>query len=412
MRTFRFLTVLGALALSCGDARRNPTPAAVTDAGATARFSVPIDGLPSFGADAALVTLVEFTDYDCAYCGKAQHTIEALRRKYGAELRVVVAERPLPIHPHARAAALAALAASGSPGFERFHASLFESPDSRADEALAELAIGAGVDRAAYARALASPEPAAALARSEKLADALHVRGTPAFFVNGRRIDGAQPLETFDSVVSTELAHALALVASGVRADRVYDAILDEARTNPAPFVDPPDESVLVPAARDVSGAPLYGRDDAKATLVLFTDFECPYCKRLDAMLRELVERHGDVRVVLRNRPLPMHPHARLAALAALAATAQGKLAAFAPLLFAHQDALERASLVSYASAAGLDVARFERDLDAPAAAAALAADEALAAKLDVRGTPTSFVDGRRIVGAQPLATFEAALPR
>ncbi|HEY1957380.1 MAG TPA: thioredoxin domain-containing protein [Polyangiaceae bacterium] len=378
-----------ALIVSCSA----PSQPAVDDAPAIAPdaselYAVPIDGLPVIGERDALVTIVELTDYECPYCAKAEKTMRALREKYGRDLRFAIAMHPLPMHPHARDAALVALAASRG-SFEATHEHLFE--------------IGGVADPSATR---AAPD---ALATAAALGDALHVRGTPTFFVNGRRIVGAQPLATFDALVSREIARARARVASGVSRDRVYDAILSEAREHPATF-DDDDAPKMVEAARGVSGASFLGRDDAKKTIVVFTDLECPYCKKLDARLRELVSAHPDVRVVFRNHPLPMHAHARLAAKAAIAASAQGKLAAFVAIAFAHQDALDRDALETYAAQAGLDVERFARDLDSAETARALAADEALASKLDVKGTPTSFVDGRLVVGAQPVATFEDAL--
>lgn len=379
-------------------------------------YAVPIDGLPTMGERDALVTLVELTDYDCPFCGKAEHTVLALRKKYGRDLRVSVAEHPLPMHPHARDAALAALAANDANDarFEAMHTRLFENPDARSPDELVRIADESGIARSAFARSTASGTPSASLATAEALGTALHVRGTPTFFVNGHKIGGAQPLETFDVLVARELAHARALVASGVSSDRVYATIVDAARANPVTFKDDDEAEsrVIVPAARDVTGADFLGRSDAKTTLVLFTDFECPYCKKLDAKLRELVLSHPDVRVVLRNRPLAMHPHARLAAKAAVAASAQGKLDFYAKVLFDHQDALDRASLVRYASLASLDVGRFTRDLDSAQTEARVASDEALGTKLGVKGTPTSFIDGRQIVGAQPIQTFESALPQ
>jgi protein-disulfide isomerase len=160
-----------------------------------------------------------------------------------------------------------------------------------------------------------------------------------------------------------------------------------------------------VPEARAAGGATLFGRRDAKSTILVFTDFQCPYCKRLDAQLRELAN-HQDVRVVVRNKPLPLHSHARLAAKAAIAADKQGKLAEMTKELFEHQDALDRASLMIYAERLALDVDRFRIDLDDWDTEARLVEDEALAAKLNVRGTPTSFVDGKRVIGAQPIARF------
>ncbi len=412
MRNFVFVALAGALTFSCGSRDKSlldPAPSEAVPNPDAQRYAVPIDGLPSMGARNALVTIVEFTDYDCPFCGKAEHTIVAIRRKYGDDVSIAVAEHPLPMHPHARDAALAALAAAQVAGFEALHPKLFENPDSRSPGDLAQLAVDVGIDRNAFERARDSDAPAVALAQAESLASALHVRGTPTFFINGRKVGGAQPLATFDAVIGEELSRARALVAAGVRRDHVYGALLDDARAHPATFEEDAPEA-LVP--KDIGGAEFLGRANAKTTIALFTDFECPYCKKLDARLREIATKHPDVRVVLRNRPLAMHPHARLAAKAAVAASAQGKLDAYSAMLFEHQDALDRASLAAYANKVGLDVGRFTRDLDSPTTEAAVLADEALATKLDVKGTPTSFIEGRRIVGAQPIATFEETLPQ
>ena len=380
-----------ALAVSCSAPDQKTTTAEAQPAAPApqveARSAVPIDGLPTIGEKDALVTIVEFTDYECPYCAKAEKTMRELREAYGRDVRFAVAMHPLPMHLHARDAALVALASSH---FEETHAHLFD--------------VG-GLADASERRASFE-----ALANAEQLGSKLRVRGTPTFFINGKRVTGAQPYATFDKMVSHELATARALVSRGTRRDRVYDALLDEARANPAPLPEDDDAPKLVPAAVGVSGLSFLGRDDAPKTIVLFTDLECPYCKRLDARLRELTKARSDVRVVFRNHPLPMHPHARLAAKAAIAAASQNGLARFVEVVFAHQDALERASLVAYASQAGLDVPRFTRDLDSDETARALAADEALATKLDVNGTPSSFVEGKLVVGAQPLATFEEAL--
>ena len=380
-----------AFVLSCSAPEQKTTPAEAQPAApapqAEARFAVPIDGLPTIGDRDALVTIVEFTDYECPYCAKAEKTMRELREAYGHDIRIAVAMHPLPMHPHARDAALVALA---STRFEETHAHLFE--------------LGGVADPSAPRASFD------ALANAEQLGSKLHVRGTPMFFVNGKRVSGAQPYATFDKMVSHELATARALVASGTRRDRVYDALLDEARANPAPLPEDEDAPKLVPAAVGVSGLPFLGRDDAAKTIVLFTDLECPYCKRLDARLRDFTKTHPNVKVVFRNHPLPMHAHARLAAKAAIAAASQNGLARFVEIVFEHQDALERDALVSYAREAGLDVPRFTRDLESDETARALAADEALATKLGVSGTPSSFVEGKLVVGAQPLTTFEEAL--
>lgn len=362
----------------------------------SARFAVPVDGLPTMGERNALVTIVEITDYQCPYCARAEETIHALREKYGRELRVAVLQNPLPMHEHARDLALLALSANERGEFETVHHALFEKQ--------AALDVPASSPPSEGATAL--------LEYSMKLAASLGVHGTPTFFVNGRKISGAQPLATFEAIVDAELLHARALVAGGVAPAAVYDRIVAEARANPAPMEDPGtlDPPAFVPEARTAAGVHFLGAKDAPRTLLLFTDFECPYCAKLDGRLRAFVAEHPEVRVVLRMRPLPMHPHARLAAKAALSAEAQGRLAEYASILFANPAALEREALIGHAQKLGLDASRFERDLDSPEIEQRLIEDGALADRLQVTGTPTSFVDGRRVIGAQPAATFADAL--
>jgi protein-disulfide isomerase len=170
------------------------------------------------------------------------------------------------------------------------------------------------------------------------------------------------------------------------------------ANANPAPV------QVTVPA-----NAPRKGAPDARVTVVVFSDFQCPYCTRGEQVLKQLTATYGDrVRVVFRNFPLPMHPAARTAAAAALAAHEQGKFWEYHDLLFAHQDALGREALEGYARQLGLDLTRFRAALDSGRFDADLAADLAEAARLGVTGTPTFFVNGRRIVGAQPFEVFKA----
>ena len=136
-------------------------------------------------------------------------------------VRLVVAEKPLPMHDRARPAAMAALAAS-SQGALR--------PDARADSSparstTARIALAARRPRARRRVASRPTAPGAALrrsARSEALAERLDVRGTPTFFINGRHVVGAQPIEEFRAVIDERLAAARALVAAGVRPEDVY----------------------------------------------------------------------------------------------------------------------------------------------------------------------------------------------
>ena len=109
-----------------------------------------------------------------------------------------------------------------------------------------------------------------------------------------------------------------------------------------------------------VGSSPILGRTDAKVTIVEFSDFQCPFCARVQPVLEEVRKTYGDdVRIVYKHLPLSFHQHAEGAAQAAAAAAAQGKFWPMAEALFGHQSALSRAELPERARAAGLDVARF-----------------------------------------------------
>ncbi len=392
-----------------GESRPAPPPAVTVAADPTTRVDrvrVPIDGLPAYGDERAFVTIVAFVDHECPYCAKVHGTIEALRESYGARLRLVIAPRPLPMHEHAEAAARAFLAADRLGKGEAMNARLFSGRHPLDEAAIRDAAKSAGLDLDAFDAARADKSTETALQRSLALASKVGASGTPTFYIDGRRVTGARPFGELKKIVEEELSITEDLLARGVAPGDVYATLMKDAKEL-VPEPTPVSDDVVSVAIGD---APIRGPANAKATVVLFSDFECPYCVKVEGTLRELEAAHkGDVRIVFKHRPLPMHEHARLAAKASIAAERQGKFWPYHDVLVAHRDALDRASLDRYAKEVGLDLARFARDIDDPSTEARLAADEAQASALDVKGTPTLFVDGRRVTGAQPLATFEAA---
>jgi len=143
---------------------------------------------------------------------------------------------------------------------------------------------------------------------------------------------------------------------------------------------------------------PSLGAPGADVVLVEFSDFQCPYCARASEVVHKIKERYADkVHFVFRQFPLPMHPDAHLAAEAALAAQKQGKFWEFHDLMFANQQALSRASLEDYARQAKLNVTDLQKALDGQAEKAAVDADVALGEGVQVNGTPTVFINGKRV---------------
>jgi Na+/H+ antiporter NhaA len=154
------------------------------------------------------------------------------------------------------------------------------------------------------------------------------------------------------------------------------------------------------------------GRPDAPLTLVEYGDFECAFCARATGVIDELRQRFGDeLRYVFRHLPLSdVHPHAELAARAAVAAHAQGRFWEMHDLLFAHQDQLDFEDIVGYAAELGLDVEAFLRDLESEKTAARVRADVLSAEASGARGTPTFFIENHRHTGPHDTETLARAL--
>jgi protein-disulfide isomerase len=163
-----------------------------------------------------------------------------------------------------------------------------------------------------------------------------------------------------------------------------------------------------------IGGSPVRGPADALVTVVEFSDFECPFCRQAEPTLHKLLERFPrDVRLVWKNYPLPQHKNARLLANFAADASARGSSVgvwAVHDALFAHQEELDDGALGELAGKAGLDGALLLISAHAGLHDAAIHADMALAQKLGVKGTPTFFVNGRRVQGALALGQFEALI--
>jgi protein-disulfide isomerase len=153
-----------------------------------------------------------------------------------------------------------------------------------------------------------------------------------------------------------------------------------------------------------IDGSPVKGPDGAPITIVEFADFECPHCGEVAPLLDKLQEQHkNDVRMVFKFYPLPGHPHADIAARAAIAAMNQGKFWEMHHALFANQHHLEQTDLDSYAKDLGLEVSRFHADMQASATADRIAKDHKLGEDLQIQGTPTIYINGRMFDGRQEM---------
>ena len=212
--------------------------------------------------------------------------------------------------------------------------------------------------------------------------------------------------------VSWIVALAVGLVA-GITLDRMTGGAgaprlpARPAPTQPSGPPPTPQTTAAVVAAR--ADDPSKGPEGAKLDIILFSDFQCPFCARVEPILKQVELAYpGAVHLVWKHLPLQMHPQARPAAEAAEAARLQGKFWPMHDQLFQNQRALSPEMFVNAAHDIGLDVERFKQSLAAHEGAARVDDDLKEAASLGVVATPTWFVNCRKIEGAYP---FESVKP-
>jgi protein-disulfide isomerase len=391
----------------------DPETAAREDEELAVVWAVPVGTAPARGPSDAPVTIVEFGDFQCGFCVRAEKTLAQIRASYAEQVRFVWRDDPLPFHENAGAAAefaREARAELGDAGFWAAHDALLDAHGDIGSSALGATARRLNLDTAKAARAIAEDRYQDGIDDDLELADDVGAEGTPTFFVNGHRIVGAEPFETWKPILDAEIAHARAVVAAGTPKDAVYETMIRGGQLAPDPRV----------VKIDVPGlAPTRGDPTAPVVIQEFADFECPYCFRAEDSLARLLARYPKrVRLVWRDLPLPMHAHAELAAEAASEAKRQKGNAGFWAMhdkLLGHQGfphGLEKEALVRYASEIGLDVPAFEKALDSRQHAAEVTLDAKAAASVDIHSTPAFVVGGYVLEGAQPLVRFRKWMQR
>jgi protein-disulfide isomerase len=371
---------------------------------------------PSWGNPLAPVTLVLFTDLECPFCLRLEGTLDALKSDYGPErLRIVYKHNPLPFHKQARPAAIASAAVhhlGGSDAFFRFVQLVFMNQKAMDATSLESWALRVGVDVHAYRDALRDPQHERKVDSDMALAMQLGIRGTPHSLVNGRAVNGAQPLAKFREVIGEEVEHAKQLAENGVPLARIYiAAVRDNWRAPEREDTTQPTADLTVWKV-PIGTSPARGARNALVTIVGFSGYQCPFCKRVEPTIEDILQRYpNEVRVVWKDRPLPFHNRGVPAAIFARAARAQRGDTGFWAAhdkLFANQPRFEDADLERYALELKLNVFLVKQALATNAHKAGIETDIALADTLKASGTPHFFINGRRIVGAQPIENFVA----
>ncbi|HET6150470.1 MAG TPA: thioredoxin domain-containing protein [Polyangia bacterium] len=406
--------------LAAIDERQKPSGAAAAPGAAAAKPAGPrkiaLDAtMPRIGPKAAKVTIAEFSDFQCPFCKRVEPTVKEILEKYPKDVAIVFINQPLPFHDHAMEAAQAFQAAHRQGKAWALHDKMYDNNTALERANLEKYAreVGLNVDR--FKRDMDDPKVKEEIAAHQKLAGSVGANGTPTFYINGRELVGAQPFSAFQTIIDEELKKADEMIKKGTPLKDVYQKLMEQAALAPPPAAPPSGGGAAAPPAERVNiklgDAPVKGPSGAKITLIEFSDFQCPFCSRVNPTLKQIEDDYkGKVKIAFRNLPLPFHDKAHLAAEAALAAHEQGKFWPMHDKLFANQQALDRPNLDKYAQELGLNMAKFSAALDSGKFKDKVDQDAKEGASFGATGTPTFFINGTRLVGAQPPEKFKEVI--
>jgi protein-disulfide isomerase len=202
-----------------------------------------------------------------------------------------------------------------------------------------------------------------------------------------------------------------AAMADAIRAGKDENEALEAAKASKWGKGPEPPKLLEDPVTIPTAGAPVRGPEGAAITLVEFSDFQCPFCLTAVAKLNAVMDAYpGKIKLIFKQFPLDMHSQAALAAAAAVAAHRQGKFWPMHDALFAHRGGLSRPVILALARTIGLDVQRFQADLDSAETKAAIARDAEDGDRAGVEGTPSVFINGRKYNGELDLGAMRKVI--
>ena len=196
-----------------------------------------------------------------------------------------------------------------------------------------------------------------------------------------------------------------ALIAGAVIFNK-DDAKVEDTKGDAKKVVEEAADEVEV-ADVSIDDDAIRGDENAKVTIIEFSDYECPFCKKAEPTMKKILKNYdGQVRWVYRDFPMSYHKNAQLAAEASEAAHAQGKYWEYHDLIYENTKNLKKADLIKYAEQLGLDMEQFKSDLESGKYTEEVKKDLADGEAAGVDGTPAFFINGRKVVGAQPYEEF------
>ncbi len=396
--------------------------AASAKAGGDKRYRIyPRPHNASMGPKAAKVTIVEVSDFQCPYCRRGAGTMKQILKAFPRDVRVVFMHNPLPNHTDARLAAVASQAAHKQKKFWQYHDLLFKNSRKLKKPQLLAYAKKIGLDMGKFTKDLDDRRLQIQVTQDMQQLRRLGARGTPAFFVNGRYVRGAKPFAHFKKIVQGEIRYANKLLKTGVARAQLYRHIMKTAEfkiggkgKGKGKGRDgkrrPPREDPNAVYKVSIEGRPYKGAKHAKVTIVEWSEFQCPWCKRVNPAYAAVMKKFGkDVKIVWQDFPLRFHKQAMPAAQAIHEVFKQKGNAGFWKFhdkVFENSKNITDENLIKWAKEIGANAKLVAAALKSKKHEAAIRASMRAGQTIGVRGTPTVLVNGKKYRGRRDAATM------
>jgi len=383
------------------------------------------DTAPILGNENADITIVVFNDYECHFCSRLHSTLEEIRNEYGDTVRVVYINLPLRFHKKAVSAALAVFAAERQGKFQEMNDLLFKKQNEwkKADnfkEWVEKEAGNIGLNLQKFNTDITDPGLIKLIETDKKFANKLGVRGTPASFINGRYLSGALPLDSFKEVIVEELQRVETVKNDALKGDKLYLELIKNGKpglTGAAQDEKKNQNGNEIVEIKLTGKEPSLGPGNAPVTIIEFSDFQCPFCKKGASIVEKLVEEYkGKVNLIFKHTPLDFNKNAKKAALFTIAVKniyGDKKFFEMEKILFNNQNDWKispEKHFEEYALTLELDWNKIQKEMENPETQNILEKDVATAAEHGVKGVPVFFINGKRVTGVKNSAYFKAII--
>jgi protein-disulfide isomerase len=354
-------------------------------------WKIPVrDHNPQRGPKDALVTLVEFADFECPYCAKQHVVLSRLLSRFPKSLRVVFKNSPQNFHKNALPAAHAGAYAQSRGRFWAFAERVFAHQGKLDNQALVQHAQAIGLDGKQAEGAINRQAFAKEILGDQADAASVAAVGTPNLFINGRKVVGYRNADILAALISEEVGKAKSMIEEGTAARELYNTIIARGK----------ERQPLSQKRGSFSafGRPTKGPENAPIQLTVFADFQCPFSRNLVPILARVNQAFdGKVHTLFKHFPQSFHKSARSAARVAVCAHEQERFWDFHNALFdaQRQRHMEAGDLRKYASEVGLNTKKLNACLGSKRPDSILEQDLAEAKGAGVKGTPSIFLNGR-----------------